>query len=78
IPVVSWHHQAIQTVPPDWRLAAQAPDGLIEAIEYLPHPWLLALQWHPEMSIADGHQIKIFQAFIDAAQKHTPPARSQG
>ncbi|NER83976.1 MAG: gamma-glutamyl-gamma-aminobutyrate hydrolase family protein [Leptolyngbya sp. SIO1D8] len=42
IPVVSWHHQAIQTVPPDWRLAAQAPDGLIEAIEYLPHPWLLA------------------------------------
>ncbi|MBE7380296.1 MAG: gamma-glutamyl-gamma-aminobutyrate hydrolase family protein [Leptolyngbya sp. SIO1E4] len=69
IPVVSWHHQAIKTVPPGWQMAAQAPDGLIEAIEYRHHPWLLALQWHPEMSMADGYQIKIFRAFINAARK---------
>lgn len=68
IPVVSWHHQAIKTVPPRWQLAAQAADGLIEAIEHTQHPWLLALQWHPEMSINDGYQLKIFKAFILAAQ----------
>ena len=67
IPVVSWHHQAIKVVPPHWQLAAQAPDGLIEAIEYSRHPWMLALQWHPEMSIQDGFQLKILQAFVEAA-----------
>ncbi|PSN19616.1 peptidase C26, partial [filamentous cyanobacterium CCP5] len=67
ISVVSWHHQAIKALPPGWQLAAKAPDGLIEAIEYAPHPWLLALQWHPEMSIEDGVQLKIFQAFVLAA-----------
>ncbi|MEM9004889.1 MAG: gamma-glutamyl-gamma-aminobutyrate hydrolase family protein [Cyanobacteria bacterium P01_F01_bin.86] len=68
IPVVSWHHQAVKTAPPYWQIAAQAPDGLIEAIEYPQHSWLLALQWHPEMSIDDGYQLKIFQAFITASQ----------
>ncbi|WP_204137005.1 gamma-glutamyl-gamma-aminobutyrate hydrolase family protein [Halomicronema sp. CCY15110] len=70
IPVVSWHHQAIKTPPPNWQLAAQAPDGLIEAIAYPQHPWLLAVQWHPEMSIHDGYQIKLFQAFVTAATPH--------
>ena len=69
IPVVSWHHQAIKAAPPQWQVAAQAPDGLIEAIEYPQHLWLLALQWHPEMSMDDGYQIKIFQAFVAAASR---------
>jgi len=67
IPVVSWHHQAIPTVPEGWAVAAQAADGLIEAIEHEQHPWALAVQWHPEMSIEDGYQLKIFQAFVEAA-----------
>ncbi|MEM6522125.1 MAG: gamma-glutamyl-gamma-aminobutyrate hydrolase family protein [Cyanobacteria bacterium P01_C01_bin.70] len=70
ISVISWHHQAIKSVPPGWQLAAQAPDGLIEAIEHPSHPWLVALQWHPEMSINDGYQINLFQAFIIAARTH--------
>ena len=70
IPVVSWHHQAIKAAPAGWRITAQAPDGLIEAIEYPLHPWLLALQWHPEMSLDDGYQTKIFHAFVAAAQKY--------
>ncbi|MEO0827365.1 MAG: gamma-glutamyl-gamma-aminobutyrate hydrolase family protein [Cyanobacteria bacterium J06639_16] len=67
IPVVSWHHQAIKTAPPGWQAVAHASDGLIEAIEHPYHPWLLAVQWHPEMSIDDGYQLKIFQAFVAAA-----------
>ncbi|MEL6383749.1 MAG: gamma-glutamyl-gamma-aminobutyrate hydrolase family protein [Cyanobacteria bacterium J06626_18] len=70
ISVVSWHHQAVKTVPSQWQRVAQAPDGLIEAIEHTCHPWMLALQWHPEMSIEDGYQIKVFQAFIKAAQQY--------
>lgn len=68
IEVVSWHHQAVPTVPPGWQVAAHAPDGLIEAVEHMAHPWAIALQWHPELSAPDDpHQQAIFRAFIHAA-----------
>jgi putative glutamine amidotransferase len=65
--VVSWHHQAARTVPPGWRVVAQAPDGVIEALEHENHPWGFALQWHPELSPADPLHLCIFHAFIEAA-----------
>ncbi len=68
VDVVSWHHQAITTIPPGWRVAAYAPDGLIEAVEHGDHPWAIALQWHPEMSATeDPLQQRIFDAFVAAA-----------
>lgn len=69
VDVVSWHHQAVTTVPPGWQVAAYAPDGLIEAVEHSNHPWAIALQWHPELSSAeDPLQQRIFEAFVAAAQ----------
>lgn len=68
--VVSWHHQAAGIVPQEWRVTAQAADGVIEAIEHQHHPWAIALQWHPELSIKDPLQQRIFQAFIAAARTH--------
>lgn len=65
--IVSWHHQAVRTVPRGWRIAAQADDGLIEAIENPNHPWMMALQWHPELSIHDPAHQKLFRSFIEAA-----------
>lgn len=70
VDVVSWHHQAVTTVPPGWQVAARAPDGLIEAVEHGDHPWAIALQWHPEMSAAeDPLQQRIFEAFVAAASR---------
>ena len=64
---VSWHHQAIRTVAPGLIIAAQADDGTIEAVEAPNHPWLIATQWHPEMSAAtDSRQQQLFDAFIAA------------
>ena len=68
--IVSWHHQAAHTVPLGWRVSAQAPDGVIEAMEHKYHPWAIALQWHPELSVNDPQQ-RIFQAFIEAAYTRT-------
>jgi putative glutamine amidotransferase len=66
--IVSWHHQAVDTVSPEWRAVAWAPDGLIEAIEHQVHPWAIALQWHPEMSAeAPWHQ-RLFQALVAASE----------
>lgn len=68
--VVSWHHQAVCCPPPGWRLCAQAPDGVIEALESERHPWAIALQWHPELAPEDHSQQRIFEALIAATQNH--------
>jgi putative glutamine amidotransferase len=67
--IVSWHHQAVRTVPSGWRITARASDGVIEALEHEHHPWAIALQWHPELSLNDPQQQRIFQAFVAAAHK---------
>ncbi len=36
--VKSQHHQGIRIVPEVWRISAQAPDGVIEALEHKTHP----------------------------------------
>ena len=68
ITVMSWHHQAIQSVPEGWLPAAQAADGVIEALEHQSHPWLMAVQWHPELSPQDPVHQRLFQGLVQAAQ----------
>jgi putative glutamine amidotransferase len=69
ITVMSWHHQAVQTVSDCWQTAAQAEDGVIEALEHRHHPWLIMVQWHPELSPYDPVHQRLFQAFVQAALK---------
>lgn len=67
---VSWHHQAIRDLAPDLKVSALAPDGTIEAVEFPNHPWLIATQWHPEMSAAtDPRQQLLFDEFIVAVKQ---------
>jgi putative glutamine amidotransferase len=68
VTVVSSHHQAVRTVPPGWRVAAYASDGVIEALEHEHHPWAIALQWHPELAIDDRLQQRLFHALVEAAR----------
>jgi len=64
----SWHHQAIDRVAEPLTVVGRAPDGVIEAVEMPSHPWLVAVQWHPELSAAvDPIQQKIFDALVRAA-----------
>lgn len=46
----SWHHQSIRNLAPNLIVSAYAPDGVVEAIELPDHPWLVGIQWHPEIS----------------------------
>lgn len=67
--VASWHHQALRRVAPGFEIVAHAPDGTIEAIEMPAHPWLIAVQWHPELSAGqDPIQRRLFAALIEAAR----------
>ncbi len=67
VEIVSWHHQAVSKAPEGWQVAAQAPDGVIEALEHQHHPWAIAVQWHPELAPSDRSQQNIFAAFVQAA-----------
>ena len=64
----SGHHQAVKDVGRDLLVVASAADGLSEALELPGHPWLVAVQWHPEMSAAEQpSQQRIFDSLVAAA-----------
>lgn len=48
IAVNSFHHQAVMTPAPGFRVSALSDDGIIEAIESAEHKSVIGVQWHPE------------------------------
>lgn len=65
---MSLHHQAVDRPGVGFRVVGRAPDGVVEAIEHADHPWLAAVQWHPEMSAeTDPTQQALFDGLIAAA-----------
>lgn len=68
IRVNSFHHQAVKKVGDGLAISAKAPDGVIEAIEKTDYPFLVAVQWHPEMlHITVEMMNKLFARFIKEA-----------
>lgn len=43
----SYHHQAVNKIPPNAAVIADAPDGIIEGLIYDGYP-AVSVQWHPE------------------------------
>ena len=71
ITVNSFHHQAIKTLAPSLTVDAMSADGFIEAAHGEGHPFLLAVQFHPEFYCkkeGDDHSEAIFTAFVDACR----------
>ncbi len=65
VETMSWHHQAICKPADELRVVAEAPDGVVEAIEHPGHPTLLAVQWHPELtSHEDVSQQRLFDELV--------------
>lgn len=67
--VNSSHHQAIRDPGRGLRVAAYAPDGVIEAVELAPHKhWVIGVQWHPERMLGDALAEALFRALIQATR----------
>jgi putative glutamine amidotransferase len=70
----SWHHQAILEPAPGLKVVASAPDGTIEAVEMPDHPWLIAVQWHPELSAdSQPEQQQLFDELVVEARRRMQP-----
>lgn len=68
--VNSYHHQAVREVAPGFRIAAVAPDGVIEAIETDSEDWwALGVQWHPHSETASKLDLQVFEALVQACTK---------
>jgi len=69
--VVSWHHQAVDNLGTGLRVSAVAEDGVIEAVELIASDhWLIAVQWHPELSAAtDKYQQSLFNSLIHISKE---------
>lgn len=67
----SGHHQAVRALGAGLRIVAEAEDGIIEALEAPAHPWMIAVQWHPEVTAAhDKSQQALFDALVVKAREH--------
>ena len=69
--VNSFHHQAVKDVAPALSVDAVSEDGFVEALHAPAHPFLLAVQFHPEIYCGaedDDHSYLLFRAFVDACK----------
>ncbi|MDN5361912.1 MAG: putative glutamine amidotransferase [Moorella sp. (in: firmicutes)] len=65
--VNSLHHQAVRRLGEGLRIAATAPDGVIEGLEGQGPNVVLGVQWHPEdLYPGDGRQKALFEYFVEA------------
>lgn len=66
----TFHHQAVKDIAPNFRLAAQTSDGIVEAIEAYPSRDILGVQWHPEGHVSGGDKdmLKIFEHIVKRAK----------
>ena len=66
----SWHHQAVDRAGRGLVVSAHAADGTIEALELPDHPWLYAVQWHPELTAeTDPIQQTLFNELVTACRQ---------
>jgi putative glutamine amidotransferase len=62
--VASRHHQAVSRLAKDFRIVAESPDGVIEAIER--HNFI-GVEWHPESDATGG---AIYALLVERAKQH--------
>ncbi|HKW60972.1 MAG TPA: gamma-glutamyl-gamma-aminobutyrate hydrolase family protein [Candidatus Acidoferrum sp.] len=69
VTINSSHHQSVRDLGRGLRVAAVAPDGVIEAIENEPHKhWVIGVQWHPERMIGHTLSESLFRALVQATR----------
>lgn len=69
--VVSLHGQAVGDLGEGVRIAATGPGAVTEAIEAdtpSQEGWILGIQWHPELTLDDEVQHRVFEILVQRAR----------
>ena len=67
--VNSSHHQSIAKPGRQLRITGQAPDGIVEGVEWTGDAnWVIGVQWHPERMRGDTLADRLFSQLVDAAR----------
>jgi putative glutamine amidotransferase len=65
----SWHHQAIGRVAEGLQVTADAPDGVIEAVEVPGRRYAIGVQWHPEWMFEQWTEHRwLFEGLVRASE----------
>lgn len=68
IMVNSFHHQGVRTLARGFKVTARSKDGVIKAMEKVDYPFLLGIQWHPEMLYSVCEETRrLFELFVKKA-----------
>jgi len=77
-PVLSMHHQAVETLAPDLVVSASAPDGVIEAFEETASArWWVGVQFHPEWMTHLTWSLGLFTALVEAGRSYSTVPREE-
>jgi putative glutamine amidotransferase len=69
--VNSIHHQAVNEVGEGFTVVGREKNGLVQAIEQIDrdqHPFMIGVQWHPELMLHVNSARQLFKALVDAAR----------
>ncbi len=75
--VNSLHHQAVDVLGAGLVASGWAEDGTVEAIEGVGTLRLLAVQWHPELLVAEASQTALFDWLVEEASRPEPAPLDQ-
>ncbi|MBL0404690.1 gamma-glutamyl-gamma-aminobutyrate hydrolase family protein [Microvirga aerilata] len=67
------HHQSVDRLGQGLRIAATDESGIVQAIESESAPFLLGVQWHPELLVWKRPHQRLFGALADAAREVAQP-----
>jgi putative glutamine amidotransferase len=77
-PVLSMHHQAVETLAPDLVMSASSPDGVVEAFEETASSrWWVGVQFHPEWMTHLTWSLGLFSALIEASRAYSTVPREE-
>ncbi len=77
-PVLSMHHQAVETLAPDLVVSASAPDGVVEAFEETTSArWWLGVQFHLEWMTHLTWSLGLFTSLVEASRSYATVPREE-